>query len=312
MKSVKYKLRIKGLETPDGKISVRLLLEVLQNLTDCAERGLRLAVEGTSVKSGRPPTWLEQAVNLTFSGVKKGSTVLEFEAPLLGDAIGSQLNQKDFWIVQPTKDDTALSLFSKSVRDMTAENLESDYYDAGVLRGLLSLKPFLKKATSVELSAAGRPQDHVTLTMAEMEKAERLKVRTPEPQACIVSGHLDAIQHRKKCFQLILSEGQSILGRIDEEFISAENLREFWGKDVTIKGMVHFKPSGRMQLLDAQLIKHKEAGEEVFQEMPMVQSEAVFVTNAFQNHDRKNWLKEIWNQWPGDEPVEDLLHDLKS
>jgi len=312
MKSVSYQLRINGLATPDGTISVRALMELLRGLTESAERGLRLAIEGVSVKSGRTPGWLEKAVELTVSGLEKGSTVLDVEAQLLGDVIGSELQQQDFWVTPPGPEDTALSLFARSVTDTTAENLESDYYDAGVLRSLLGFKPFLKTmADSVELIAPGRPRENVTLTMAEMEKAERLKVRTPEPQAFIVAGHLDAIQHSRKRFQLVLPETQVVPGRVDEEFMSTEDLRQFWGKKVTVKGTVHFKPSGRVQLLEAQMIRAAEPGEEVFAEMPQAQSEAEFASAAFGAVERKDWLQEVWGKWPGDEPVEEILLELK-
>ena|SRR2546425_2869968 len=251
MKAVRYQLRIEGLATPDGTISVRALLELLKGLTDCAERGLRLVIEGASVKTGRTPAWLAKAVDLTVAGIEKGSTVLDIEAPTLGDTIGAELQQQDFWATPPAPEDTALSLFARSVHDTTAEKLESDYYDAGVLKGLLNLKPFLKnEAKSVELVSHSKPKDQVTLTLMEMEKAERLKVRMPDPQAFIVSGRLEAIEHSRKRFHLVLPEGQVIPGRIEEEFVTAENLREFWGKDVTIKGTVHFKPSGKVQVLD--------------------------------------------------------------
>ena len=312
MKSIKYQLRIKGLTTPDGTIAVRALLELLQGLVESAERGLRLAVEGASVKSGRTPGWLAKAVELTVSGLEKGSTVLDLEAPQLGDVIGAELQQQDFWVTPPAPDDTALSLFARSVTDTTAENLDSDYYDAGVLRSLLGFKPFLKTmAQSLELIAPGRPRENVTLSMAEMEKAERLKGRTPEPQSFIVSGHLDAIQHSRKRFQLVLPDAQMIPGRVDEEFLSTEDLRQFWGKGVTVKGTVHFRPTGRVQLLEAQVIKTKESGEEIFAEMPQVQSEAEFASDAFRAGERKDWLQEVWGKWPGDESVAEILEELK-
>jgi len=312
MSAVKYQLKVKGLPTPDGTIPVRALLDLLRGITECAERGLRLAIEGASVKAGRPPAWLEKAVNLTFSGLEKGSTVLDFEAPELGDVIGADLQQQDFWVRPPAAGDTAITLFARSVHDTTAENLESEYYDAGLLSSLLDLKPFFKtEAKSVELFAKGRPQENLTLSMSEMEKAERLKIRTPESQAFLVSGRLDSIQHSRKRFQLVLPGKQPIPGRINEEFLSAENLRHFWGKDVTVKGMVHFRPSGGIQLLEAHLIKPKENGEEIFEEFPTVQTEAEFVRAAVQTADKKDWLKDIWGKWPGDEPIEDLLEGLK-
>lgn len=312
MKCVNYKLRISGLSSPSGTIKVRALLDLLQGLTECAERGLRLALEGASIKTGRPPVWLQQAVNLTVSGLRKGSTILNIQAPTIGHVIGSELQQQDFWLQAPSADDTALSLFAKSVSDATAENLESDYYDAGVLRALLNLKPFLKQeAKRIELISVGRPQEHVSLSLTEMEKAERLKIRTPEPRSFFVSGRLDAIQHSRKRLQLMLPTGEVVPGRIDEEHLSAEQLRKFWGKDVTIRGTVHFRPSGRIQLIEAQLIKSKEAGEDVFSELPRVQTEAEFISETTQVAEKRDWLKHIWGKWPGDEPIEELMAELK-
>lgn len=312
MKTVNYELRLKGLATPDGTISVKALLELMGSLTDCAERGLRLAVEGSSIKSGRTPAWLEHAIDFTISGLKKGSTVLSLDAPKLGEVIGDELKQQDFWITPPAPDDTALTLFSKSLSDTTKENLESDYYDAGVLNGLLSFRKFMKSsASSVEILSRSRPADRILLTPSALEKVERLKVKTPEPHAVIISGHLDAIQHSRRRFLLALPD-QTIQGRLDDKQLTAENLREFWGKEVTVKGMIHFRPSGKIQLMEAHLIKHKERGEEIFEEIPQAYTDVMLFADTLQKTTKHDWLHKVWGQWPGDEPIEEILQDLKN
>jgi hypothetical protein len=309
---VRYRIRIKGMDVPDGTISVRALVELLNGLTECAGRGLRLVIEGASTKSGRTPVWLEKAIDWRIVGLAKGSTTLDVEAPPLGQILGAEVQQQDFWLAPPEPSDTALSLFSRSIRDTTAENLESDYYDAGLLSSLLDLKPFLKTyKASVDIASRGKPQDHVVLGMDEMTKAERLKVRTPEPKAFVVAGHLDWIQHSKKKFQLVLPDKQIIPGRIDEEYASTESLREMWGKDVTIRGMVYFKPSGRIHLLAAQIIRPKARGDEVFEHVPRVQTEAQFASDVVKASEHKGWLRDVWGKWPGDESIEELLAGLK-
>lgn len=310
-RGVQYELRLKGLSTPAGTISARALMDVLQRMIECAERGLRLAIEGESVKRGTLPKWLGQSLNLTVTGLGRGSTVLKIEAPLLGETVGDRISQKDMWYTPPQADDTAFTLLSRSVRDTTAENLESDYYDGGVLSGLLALKPVLKtEVTSIELRAKGRRGENFKLGLAEMEKVERLKQRTPEPRAFIVSGHLNAIEHHRKRFQLLLSDGQVVPGRVDAEFMDAEAMRQFWGRKVTVKGMVYFRPSGKIQLLESHLIKSMENGEEIFEAMPQEQTEAEFVRTVAQAGERRGWLKNVWGKWPGDESVEDLLAAL--
>ncbi|HPY29579.1 MAG TPA: hypothetical protein PLT00_02650 [Verrucomicrobiota bacterium] len=308
---VQYELRLKGLSTPAGTISARVLMDVLRRMIECTERGLRLAVEGMSVKRGRLPKWLGESLNLRVTGLGRGSTVLKIEAPLLGETVGDRISQQEIWYTPPSPNDTALTLLSRSVHDTTAENLESEYYDGGVLSGLLALKPILKtEATSIELSAKARRNENFMLDLAGMEKVERLKKRTPEPRAFIVSGHLNSIEHHRKRFQLVLSDGQVMPGRVDAEFMDAEAMRQFWGRKVTIKGTAYFRPSGKIQLLESHLIKFMESGDEIFEAMPQEQTEAEFVRTVAQTSERRGWLKNIWGKWPGDESVEDLLAAL--
>ena len=312
MNRIKYQLRIRGLATPDGTISVRALLSLLQGLTECAERGLRLAVEGASVRTGHPPAWLKKAVDLNLSGLEKGSTVLDIEAPTLGDALGTDLQQPDFWSPVPAPTDTALSFLSRSIHEATSGNLESEYYDAGVLSSLLALKPFFKvEAHSVELIGCGRAQENVTFGLAEIEKAEQLKRGTPEARAFVVSGQLDAIHHSRRRFDLILADGQRIPGRVDEEFLTAEILRNYWGRPVTIKGTVHFKPSGRVQLLEAHALHPRDTGDEVFDQMPAAEEATELFDPAGWRAGQPNPFNEVRGAWPGEESIEELLGALR-
>ena len=123
-KALKYQLRLKDLDTPRGTIPLKALQEVCEILLSTAERGLRLAVEGSSVRPGRLPGWLTKSLDLTMTGMGKGSTIINIEAPYLGATAKEQIQQQDFWHVVPQTDDTALSLLSKSVHDMTAGDLE--------------------------------------------------------------------------------------------------------------------------------------------------------------------------------------------
>lgn len=313
MQIAKYQLRLNGLNTPDGTISVRVLKDILNKLTLFAERGLRLAIEGQSVKKGPLPSWIEKSTDMTITGLETGSTIIGIEAPTFGDTIGDQISQQDFWAIPPAPSDTAFTLVSKSIKDATSENLESEYYDAGLLNAIMSLKPFVRgEAQSIELYSVDRPQEQFILNRQTIEKAKKLQVRTPEAQAFIVSGHLNSIEHSHKKFQLVVKEGQIIPGRINEDFMSAEQMRELWGKKVSVKGMVYFKPSGAIRMLDAHMLKTMEEGEEIFGMIPQVQAEAEFVRAITSKSDQRNWLNNIWNKWPGDESIEELLADLEN
>ena len=313
MSSLKYELRVQGLAVPAGTIPVHALLDLMQGLVDTAERGLRLAIQGESVKRGKAPAWLAKAVDLNFTGLKAGSTILAIEAPTFGDTIGGQLQNQERSFLQVLPQDTALSLVSRSIRDATAENLESDYYDTGVLNGLLELRGFFRTyAKALELSVEGRAEPEFILHDQDMEKVERLKKETPEPQAFVVSGLLDEIEHSNRRFQIVLGDGRVIPGRIDEEFMTFEELRSYWGTPVTVKGMVYFKPTGRVRLLEAHLIRAAEPGEEVFDEMPTADTASELFETAHLKAGFVSPFREIRGMWPGDESLDKILEALRA
>lgn len=313
-KSLKYQLKLKGLSSPSGTIPLIALKEVCDLLLGAAERGLRLAVEGASVKRGRLPGWLTNSLELTVTGLKKGSTVLNIEAPVLGETAKEQIRQQDLWYVAPEPQDTALTLLSQSVRDTTAEAVDSNAYDRGVLDSLLQFKPFLKNtADKIQLKCVSRPTERFEIGEAELTKIERLKAKIPQPRAIVISGRFDVIEHQKKRFQLVLSNGESLPGTIDTEHLDVEHMRQFWGKKVTIKGVVHFRPSRKPRLIEAQVIKLMEEGEDVFETLPAEPSQIEFVNSVRDTAAaRQGWLKEVWNKWPGNEPIEELLAALNN
>ena len=314
MKTRKYQLKLTGLVSPSGTISLKALQDICDLLLEAAERGLRLAVEGTSVKRGRLPVWLSKSLDLKLVALNKGSTVLAIEAPLLGQTAKEYIRQQDFWYVVPKLEDTALTFLAKSIHDTTAEDLESNSYDNGILDSLLQFKPFLKgSAEKVELRCLSRPGERFKLDEPELAKIQRLKARIPEPRAFVISGLFDVIEHNKKRFHLVLTDGESLPGTIDAEHLDLEHMRQFWGKKVTIKGLVHFRPSRKPRLIEAQVIKSMEEGEEVFETLPDEPSQIEFLNSVRETAAaRQGWLKEVWGKWPGDEPIEDLLAALNN
>jgi hypothetical protein len=264
-----YKFKLKGLKTPDGTISIRALQLLVDTLTETCERGLRLAVQGESVKRGPIPGWLARSLDFTVTGIKKGSTTILVNAPPLGETAPDQIKQQDLWFSKPTPEDTAITLVSRSVKEVVSQNFESYAYDKGVLDGLLSFDTFFKTyGDKLIVEASRRPDENFSLGASELEKVRELKAEIPEPIAIVISGKFDVIQHSSRKFHLVLSNGQVILGTLDPDILNVEDMRKFWGKKVTIKGILHFNPGRKVRLLEAQSLKLAEEGEEVFEQLP--------------------------------------------
>ena len=220
-------------------------------------------------------------------------------------------SNRTLWFSKPTPEDTAITLVSRSVKEVVSQNFESYAYDKGILDGLLSFDNFFKTyGDKLIVQASRRPHENFSLTATELEKARELKAEIPEPITIVISGKFDVIQHSRRKFHLVLSNGQVILGTIDRDILNLEDMRKFWGNKVTIKGILHFHPGRKIRLLEAQSIKLAEEGEEVFDRLPSQGKPPTLFDLEVQKLDANPALKEIWGQWPGDESIEELLAAL--
>jgi hypothetical protein len=312
MKSVRYKISIHGLTTPNGKISFSKLKAIAETFCEGAERALRLAIEGQSIKKGPAPAWLSNSTDFILAGISKGSTTLVIDAPILDEAARHQIRQMDLWHTPPQARDTALTVLSQSLHDASSEKLESERYDTGVLDALLNFKQLLRdNGLSIRLISDKRPDENFVLDNAALNAIQKVKQATPEPQAVLVSGVLDSIVHSKKRFQLTMKNRLSVQGKIDESAVPVERLRKLWGQQVTIKGIIHFKASGKPRFLEAQMIEASQAGDGIFETLKPSQTPAQIWANVKSEISERNVFAEIWGKWPGDESIEEILAALQ-
>ena len=286
------------------------LMELLNNLQQAGQRGLRLLLDGASVKRGTVPLWLETSTDFLITGFSKGSTVIEVEAPALGDIVEQEMMQTDFWREMPGPDDSIFSVLQKSLLDAESENLDSDRFDRGVLDSFSHFGRFFRQADSLEITRKDGKDPAFTITPASVEHIEKLRSKTPEPQTMVISGKLEQITYKTGRFLLDLPGGTQLRGRVHPEFLDAEDLRDLWGKKVSVKGPVHFKPSGTARFVDAEILKLMEHSEEIFERLPVaIQMEVPFAGLTYTSKATVD-VSEIWGQWPGDESIEELLADL--
>ncbi len=313
MKKLRYRVSVQGLSSPRGTISFTKLKTISGVLSEGAERALRLAIEGQSVKKGPTPAWLSKSTDFVLAGMVKGSTTLVVDAPTLGTVARDQISQTDLWDTPPKAYDTALTILSQALHDASSEILESERYDTGVLDTLLNLKQLLRdEGVSVKLISDKRPHENFVLDRANFNTIQKVKQSTPEPHAILVSGLLNTIGHSKKRFQLRMKNGETLRGKIDENLIATEQMRKFWGQQVTIKGFIHFKASGKPRFLEAHAIEASQAGDELFESIAVPHSPTQIWTQIKAELANRDVVAEIWGKWPGDESIEQLLDMLKS
>jgi type II secretory pathway component PulJ len=312
MKKVRYKVSIQGLPTPRGAISFNTLRTITAILSQGAERALRLAIEGQSVKKGPAPVWLAKATDFILTGIKRGSTTLVVDAATLGEVAHDQISQMDFWHTPPKTSDTALTILSQSLHDASSGIVESERYDSGILETLLDFKQLLRNnGALIKLTAEKRSQESFVLDKAALNNIQKLKQATPPSHAVLVSGLVDAIEHSKKRFQLTMKNGETVRGQIDERAVSLEQMRKFWGQKVTIQGVLHYKASGKPRFLEAQMIDAAQPGDGILEMIKAPQSPAQIWAQVKSEIAERNLVAEIAGKWPGDESIEEILDALK-
>jgi hypothetical protein len=132
---IRHTITLSGPTAEGPRISAHVLRPLLDALVDAAQRSLRLRVEGRS-NLQRKARWLDAATDIQFVGLHGGSTVLEWEAPALGEAAPEIFEQLPLWDFSPRREQSALSLVEEAVRDAAGGNTESDLLDPNVLEAI--------------------------------------------------------------------------------------------------------------------------------------------------------------------------------
>lgn len=313
----RYQLRLTGLREGEGQIKAVRLQRVLDALLKTAERATHLLATGAGSRKGPPPTWLNDSIDFTITGLQPGSTVLDIAAPRLGETASEVFAQRQFWPNQaetasPSLDDTALDLASLAIHEAQAEDSPGDRFDGSVLDAILGFgKAARTSALRYELVPQDAEHESFVLDARSYARIEARSKAIPSPKAFIVSGRLDKIEHDAGRFRLLVNPRSALLGRLDPNALNVEALRPLWGNQTTIEGMVHFKANGQPRLIEARRIGSRVEGDAIFEEMPAAEIPGAPVFTREQERRAKSFdLMKLWGTWPGDEPIEELLAQL--
>ena len=308
-----YRFRLEGLGEAKGHIGADTLVRALGALLGTAERATRLAATGRSVARGRRPAWLKAAMDVTVTGLGRGSTTIDIQAPRLGD-VHAELAQRDFWLEQPDVGDTALDLAARAVTEATSSNAIGDYFDSSILGEILKLGRAAEGSTDVryELIPENGRRSGFILEGSECSGLRHRRDSIPASRAVVASGRLDEIGHGTGRFQLLMHEDGSLRGQLHRSSLDVGLLKPLRGNLATVQGIVHFKPGGQPRLIEAYRISVRVPGDATFERLPEAdtirQEDSMAGTSA--EAIRQVDPMVLWGAWPGDEPIDELLAQL--
>lgn len=312
MKLRRYRLTVTGLDTAPGTMSFAKLIQTLRLLEESSQKALRFAIEGTSSKVGPLPKWVQASSEFVFRGTKRGSTIVEFDAPQLGATAEEQIRQDGLWYKKPEPTDTALSILAKSVSSIEKGELESEDYDKAMLDTLMGFKQLLEQKTSVvKLIDARDSTTMFSINENAFQKMQKIQASFPAPQPIIVSGELDMLEKSTRKFKLRVEDGHVLYGRAPEGAVSLQEMKSMFGAKVTVRGIMHFTANGKPRLLEADLIRGYEEGDLLFEQLKATADLKTQMYRAKEKNRNGDIVSDIWGKWPGDESIEELLELIR-
>lgn len=305
----KHKLRLKGYQTENGKIPFSLLKDISIQITRIAESTILSYVEGNStIKRGKTPVWLSNSIDFNLTGVKKGSTVLEVEAPTLSETIGDfQLPLHQDFNANELKDKSALDLSFYAYRQAIIKNESSYLLDKNLLKEITKLNKILDsdKAELIFESA----DLSVSIMKNDISEIQIMEQKSPNSLKTQIKGKLDTISHSKSQLELI-TKGKKIRAQLSQN-LNFDDILKYFGEEVVITGLAHFTPSGSVKSFEILKIRISNQNDSYFEKIPSP------IFPEFQTKDlvsKTNYqgtkFDKIFGKWPGDESTEDLIELL--
>lgn len=307
---IKHRVTLKGGSVESCKISGLALKELLDVLTEGTRGALRLQVEGRSFAPGASPKWLDEAADFQITGLGKGSTIIDVETCSLAEAVPDKFQQLNLFRDHTT---SAFSLFERSLMDAVKGKKDSELYDELLLSRYAKFGSLLGKGIdSIQLSngKAGSPVVHIR--KRELSKLADLQALTPRPQAVRISGRLETIRYSDKMFELITACGDRVRAVASAPFLHSK-LTDLFGKDVTVEGVLVYRPSGSPLRIDASLVElSRDVDKTVWESLPLPGSQKQQFVEFHQTQGPKSGLNRIWGEWPGDETDEQVREALEA
>jgi hypothetical protein len=307
---VRHTIRLLAPTEQAAGVSLQVLRALSEALLEAAQRSLRLRVEGHS-RSQRRLRWLAAATEIDLIGFREDATLLEWEAPALGEAAPELFAQMPAWEWSPRREQSALSLVQEALRDAITGNAESDLLDRGILEAFSGLGRVLHWGfEAVEFDGAMSPENSIRVTRAGLTVVEQLRDETPPSQRVIVTGRLEPWAPGGRGFFLKLASGESLLGLLPSQDPGA--FASLFGERVVVDGEARFRPSGAVSVLLASHVQAATPADAGWERVPRPRPRAL--------EDLKprtpvppgtNRMERVFGHWPGDETEEELLAALE-
>ena len=306
---MKYQIRLTGDSQDDGKIELIRLIQLAQAITDIARGALQVRLVGISNEKGRRSEKINKALTIKLADLKEGSTILELECDSFKQTLeGQQGNLFKTEILESLPNDTPMSLVIDSFKQAIDFNEETSKLDKPLLKRLKDFKKiFLSDKEKIFFSNQGSVPE-LELQKSDFKKIGNLEQSIPEPQEVIINGVVEELKFTKLRVGLKTRDG--LVNAVLSENLDPVDISQYWGKELTITGRLHFQPSGKPSFIYIERLFSPEESDKYFSKSPRKANVEQQIQNKLKQQKYQNFLSELIGQWPEDESIEDIIKDI--
>jgi len=302
-----YEIKIENAQEAKGTIDLQRLAVIAEGIRKISEGALQIRLRGISLTKGRKKISLKEALKVSLTGIKEGSTVLCIESEKFEKTLESY--QKDIFLQETQKDlpeQTPVSLFIKSFQNAVGKEDNLDLLDKPLLKELKQFKKALLNDNEVFVISNQGSVPELELKKEDFKKIKVMEEEIPEPEPIILNGIVDELKYSKLKVRIQTEEG--IVDGFLSDKLSSDEIAGFWGKEVTITGTTYFKPGGK-SVIEIERVFAVGKGDKYFSRKPKSETVEQQIQRQIRQK-RGNHLSEIVGKWPGDEDFNELLKML--
>lgn len=304
-----YDIKIINNYEGKGRIELGRMEFLAKHIKSIAQKALLLQLYGYS-KVSLPKNFNKYLnVFLTQTRGDDGSTILTLDADNFQN-IPLQLDL--FREKQALNNMTPMALVIQSfTAALSDEEDKKNLIDEPIIDELIKFRKFFQTDTEKVLLTNRSTIPEVEFTRTGIDKIENLFKKIPPPQKTTVAGVVDEMKFSREQVILTTADHKKIIVVVAKELFNV--LKEYFGQQIAITGMAHFKPGG--QLSYVKMEKFNEADErlmKMFSKKPHKMSLQQQIALQIREGKKPNPIDEIFGKWPGNETDEEFEKMLKA
>lgn len=204
---------------------------------------------------------------------------------------------------------TPIALVIKSFSAALKENEDKNLLDEPIINELIKFKKFFYTDTEKIFLSNRNSIPEIEFSRREIDKIENLYKRIPAPEKAVVNGIIDEMKFSREQVILTTNENKKIVVVVSKNLFN--DLKNFFGNEVTITGMAHFKPGGQLSYVKMESFGEAGKTDKFFSRKPHKMSMQQQIALQLRGGKKQNPIEDIIGKWPGDETDEEFEQMLK-